>query len=645
MEQSSSSAEPFRLQNSGRALALDGHESDLVRHEVMFEDSFTRLKDRQVFVGAGIPRRRLIAALLVAGFLLSGLLMRAAWMQFGQGSVWLSRAEANRFRVDALPARRGIIRDRNGVTLAENMPTFAVRMRESDLPREAGEHTRAVASVARTLGLTTEDVLANLYATGTEPDDWVDVARDVAYDRAVALEIKLPELSGVSLVTSAKRSYPASAETPSLSHILGYVGSVSPVEYASRRELGYRRNDEIGKTGVELANETEIRGVAGERRIEVDAVGRPRAMVGDRAPVDGKDVTLTLDLDLQRAAEAALVRGLEQARVKRGSLVVMDANDGSILALVSWPAYDDNVFAGRVSSTVYRALAEDESHPLFPRAWAGQFPSGSVIKPLIATAALAEGVITPKTTVHSTGGITVGPWFFPDWAAGGHGLTNVRKAIAMSVNTFFYYIGGGYNNFIGLGVDRLTKWMRAFGLGSETGLDLPGEAAGHVPSQQWKQETKGERWYIGDTYNLSIGQGDLLVTPLQMARVTAAIANGGSLVAPHVAASSSAAAAASKVSAPASAFATVRQGMRETVTSGSGRRLNSLPFPVAGKTGTAQWRADKPTHAWFTGYAPANDPQVVITVLLEEGGEGSTYAVPVAGEVLNAWWKGLGNRN
>ncbi len=471
------------------------------------------------------------------------------------------------------------------------------------------------------------------------------MARDVAYDRAVALEIKLPELSGVSLVTSAKRSYPASAETPSLSHILGYVGSISPEEYANRREFGYRRNDEIGKTGVELTYESEIRGVAGERRIEVDAVGRPRATVGDRAPVDGRDVRLTLDLYLQRAAEAALRRGLQQARVKRGSLAVMDANDGSVLALVSWPAYDDNAFAGRVSSTMYRALAEDENHPLFPRAWAGQFPSGSVIKPLIATAALAEGVITPNTTVNSVGGITVGPWFFPDWAAGGHGLTNVRKAIAMSVNTFFYYIGGGYNNFIGLGVDRLTRWMREFGLGNETGLDLPGEAAGHVPSQAWKQETKGERWYIGDTYNLSIGQGDLLVTPIQMSRVTAAIANGGSLVTPHVVAASSTADGMSKVGAPASAFATVRQGMRETVTSGSGRRLNSLPFPVAGKTGTAQWRADKPTHAWFTGYAPANDPQVVVTVLLEEGGEGSTYAVPVAGEVLQVWWKSLGTGN
>ncbi|HWR00062.1 MAG TPA: penicillin-binding protein 2 [Candidatus Methylomirabilis sp.] len=630
--------EPFRLQHAGGALRIDGHDSDLIRHEVMFEEHITRVQDRNVFVGNGIPHRRLMGAFVFACLVLGGLVARAGWMQFGQGEAWNMRANANRFRVDVLPARRGIIRDRNGVILAENVPAFAVRMRLSDLPRAPDDRAQTIATVARMIGLTSDDILQNLHATGTEPDEWVDVARDVAYERAVALEVKLPELTGVALVTAAKRRYPDTAATPSLAHILGYVGVVSPAEYADRKDLGYRRNDEIGKTGVEASYESVIRGIAGERRVEVDAIGHPRAVVGDEAPVDGKDVTLTIDAGLQQDVEAALRRGLVQARVKRGSAVLMNARDGSLLAIVSLPAYDDNIFAGKVSSTAYRNLAENEDHPLFPRAWAGQFPSGSTIKPLIATAALAEGIITPNTTVNSVGGITVGPWFFPDWAAGGHGLTNVRKAIAWSVNTFFYYVGGGHDAFIGLGVDRLTKWMRVFGLGSRLGLDLPGEAQGHVPSQAWKQETKGERWYIGDTYNLSIGQGDLLVTPLQLARVTATIANGGALVVPHVVMSSGTRDVV-KLDASPLVFATVRQGMRETVTYGSGRRLNALPFPVAGKTGTAQWRSDKPNHAWFTGYAPANDPQVVVTVLLEEGGEGSAYAVPVAGEILKAWYK------
>jgi penicillin-binding protein 2 len=325
--------------------------------------------------------------------------------------------------------------------------------------------------------------------------------------------------------------------------------------------------------------------------------------------------------------------------VQRGSAIVMDVRDGSVLALAALPAYDNNVFAGKVSSTAYQLLLENPDRPLFPRAWAGQFPSGSTIKPLIVTAALAEGVVTARTTVTSIGGIHVGPWFFPDWKVGGHGTVNARSAIAWSVNTFFYYVGGGYGGFIGLGVDRLTKWMRAFGLGAETGIDLPGEATGHVPSQEWKQETKNERWYIGDTYNLSIGQGDLLVTPLQMARMTAAVANGGTLVRPHVVMSSSTAEL-PRLDVDASALATVRQGMRETVIYGSGRALSVLPVPSAGKTGTAQWNSDKPNHAWYIGFAPFESPEIVVTVLLEEGGEGSSYAVPVAGEILRAWWEG-----
>ncbi|OGL73770.1 penicillin-binding protein 2 [Candidatus Uhrbacteria bacterium RIFCSPHIGHO2_12_FULL_60_25] len=630
-------SDPFPLRGGGGSLRQGGHESDLIRHEVMFEDRFTHLGDRQVFVGSGIPAPRLYIAFAVGGAILAALLLRTFWMQVGQGDMWRERADANRFRVDILPARRGILRDRNGAVLAENVPSFAVRMRRSDLPRDPEARTQTVATVARTVGVTSDDVLGTLNATGTEADEWVDVARDVAYERAVSLEVQLPGLSGVALVTTAKRRYPVSAGVPSLSHILGYVGVVSPEEFADRRASGYRRTDDIGKTGIELWEEEVIRGTPGERKIEVDAVGRPRAVVGDRAPEDGRDVTLSIDLSLQKAVETALRSGLKRAGVSRGSALLMDARDGSLLALVSLPSYDNNIFAGKVSSTAYAALLGNDDHPLFPRAWAGQVPSGSVIKPLIASAALAEGIITPNTTVHSTGGITVGPWFFPDWAPGGHGLTNVRKAIAWSVNTFFYYIGGGHDAFIGLGVDRLTKWMRAFGLGAKTGLDLPGEATGHVPSQEWKEKTKGERWYIGDTYNLSIGQGDLLVTPVQMARVTAAIANGGSLVVPHVVMSSSTADV-QRLDASPLVFATVRQGMRETVTYGSGRRLNALSFPVAGKTGTAQWRSDKPNHAWFTGYAPANAPEVVVTVLLEEGGEGSSSAVPVAGEILQAWY-------
>jgi penicillin-binding protein 2 len=311
---------------------------------------------------------------------------------------------------------------------------------------------------------------------------------------------------------------------------LGYVGKVSEDDYALHREEGYRRADEIGKIGIEATYETELRGKVGERVSEVDAFGRRRAGIRETPSTDGKEMRLSLDSQLQAAAEQALQAQLSQAKTTRGAVVALDPRNGSVLALVSWPGYDNNLFSGTVSSTAYRALADNADHPLFPRAWSGTYPSGSTVKIVISAAALAEKIITSTTNVLSVGGIRVGPWFFPDWKAGGHGVTNVRRAIAWSVNTFYYYIGGGYESFVGLGVDRLGAWMRRFGLGEKTGIDLPAEAAGFVPSKEWKQEAKGEPWFLGDTYNLSIGQGDLLVTPLQVAVYAATVANGGTLL-------------------------------------------------------------------------------------------------------------------
>ena len=265
----------------------------------------------------------------------------------------------------------------------------------------------------------------------------------------------------------------------------------------------------------------------------------------------------------------------------------------------------------------------------------------------MAAAALAEGVINENTTVLSSGGIKIDQWFFPDWKEGGHGLTNVKRALAESINTFFYYIGGGYQDFTGLGLDRLVKYEKMFGLNAQAGVDLPGEAAGFLPTKEWKEKTKGERWYIGDTYHLAIGQGDILVTPLQVADYTAVFANGGSLYRPHfirqVLSSQDKLIGEVENKPIKSGFISpknieiVREGMRQTVTAGSARSLQSVPVAVAGKTGTAQWSSTKPTHAWFTGFAPYDKPEIVLTILIESGGEGSAAAVPIANEVLS-WY-------
>jgi penicillin-binding protein 2 len=266
---------------------------------------------------------------------------------------------------------------------------------------------------------------------------------------------------------------------------------------------------------------------------------------------------------------------------------------------------------------------------------------------VISIAALEEKIIDERTSFLSTGGIRIGQWFFPDWKAGGHGITDVRKAIAESVNTFFYYIGGGYQDFIGLGVEKIVKYAKLFGLGAQSGIDLPGESAGFLPTEEWKEKVKGEAWYIGDTYHMAIGQGDVLVTPLQVANYTAVFANGGKLYRPHLVKE-----ILSGNDKPIREVETVpvrenfvsnynmnivRQGMRQTVTGGSARSLSTLPVTVAGKTGTAQWSSQKANHAWFTGFAPYENPQIIITVLVEEGVEGSTISVPIAKEVLE-WY-------
>ena len=299
--------------------------------------------------------------------------------------------------------------------------------------------------------------------------------------------------------------------------------------------------------------------------------------------------------------------------------------------MVNLPSFDSNDFSGGITNENYQKYTEDKNLPLFNRTIAGTYPPGSTIKLIVSAAALQEGIVNYTTVFNSVGGLRVGSWFFKDWKAGGHGITNVTKAIAWSVNTFYYYVGGGYNDFVGLGIDRLTKYFKMFNLSEITGIDIPGEKTGFIPSETWKKEKKNERWYIGDTYNISIGQGDLLVTPLRVALWTSIVGNGGKIVTPHFGVKLTDPITKAetilykgnekKVNVNPSHLGIVQQGMRECVTIGSCKLLQTLPFQAGGKTGTAQWSSTKDTHAWFTSLAPYDDPKIVVTVMVEEGGE------------------------
>ncbi|MFZ6014809.1 MAG: penicillin-binding protein 2 [Patescibacteria group bacterium] len=605
-----------------------------IAHEVLYEDDATKIRERPIYLGRAIPLHRFMVIFIFVFILLGILISRAFWMQGLADEKYKLMAENNRLRKEILMPSRGIITDRNDYPLAENESTFDVTAIPVDLPADEDSRREVFGRISRIAGSSIAEI-EQVAASSTIWDQSVILIRDVPYEQAVAIKIALADQPGIQVAHGQKRRYRQTPQIFSLSHVLGYAGKISSSEHETLKNKGYSRNDMIGKTGVEAWYEERLRGKTGERLIEVDAFGSPKRVVHEDLPIQGETIKLTIDTKFQLRVEQALKNALEKEGIKHGAAVALDPRDGSILAIVSWPAYDNNIFSGKVSSTLYASLVEDENMPFLARAWAGVYPSGSTIKPIYAAGALADGIITQNTSFLSTGGLRIGAYFFPDWQAGGHGLTNVRRAIAWSVNTFFYYIGGGYEGFEGMGVEGLTKWLKVFGFGQKTGLDLVGEVDGFVPSKEWKVQKKNERWYVGDTYNLSIGQGDLLVTPLQIAVATAEIANGGKRITPHVLFDEGIESGEQIVKEDA--VDVVRAGMRDTVVYGSGRALANMEIEVAGKTGTAQWRSDKPNHAWFTAFAPYDNPRIAIAVLLEQGEEGSRTAVPVGREILQAW--------
>jgi len=567
------------------------------------------------------------------------LIFQAINLQVFQGPNFRKQAEENRFQIQYLPAERGIITDRYGQILVENAPAFTLTMTIAGLPESLEKRQEIFDRVADLSGLQRADLDLLLQEYAEVPEEEVIVEKDLDYEHALLAMIEAPKLPGFSIRTSTKRRYNSSAV--SFSHVLGYVGKINVEEFAEKKDSGYRRTDEIGKSGIEASWETILRGQPGRRLVEVDASGNETTVFSEELPVKGQTVTLAIDAELQKVVEQYLSETAANIGKSRGSVIVVDPNNGEVLALVSLPAFDSNLFAGGIDKKSYDNLSGNPNQPLFPRAVLGEFPSGSTFKPYVAAAALAEGLIAPTTSFLSTGGLSIGIWFFPDWKAGGHGVTDVKKALAESVNTFFYIIGGGLDSFTGLGVERITSYARLFGFGEKTGIDLPSEADGFLPSKEWKEEYKGERWYVGDTYHLAIGQGDLLVTPIQMAEALSVVANGGIKYTPHVVM-----AVDNELVFPEgqvlpetlkNAIQVVRQGMRQGVTTGSARRLNSLPITSAGKTGTAQIGGTEETHSWFTGFAPYENPEIAVVVLIEEGGEGSSTAVPVA-EGIFKWW-------
>jgi penicillin-binding protein 2 len=576
-------------------------------------------------------------------------------------------------QVRALPVEppRGVITDRNGAVLAHNRPAFAVTIIPGDLPTDAARRRAVLLRVERETGTRFEalEIAVDAGERSVDPFAPVHVHSGLDSDGAIAMRAALADLPGVRVDAAPVRVYESGDLLPS---ILGYVGLIEPEQVEALGASGYPLDARVGQAGVEAAYEQALRGEAGRLLVAADPRGREIARLGSVSPTPGADVMLSIDLPLQRAATEALrdgiVKGLPASgrdadgkpATQAGAAVVLDVRSGEILAMVSLPSYEANVFSGKPDRVAVERLLNDPARPLINRAYMEVHAPGSIFKPIVGLAALQERVATTATRITSTGAIVVTSQYDPsvqyvfrDWAA--HGTLDFNGGIARSSDVYFYYLAGGFQQFEGLGAARMATYARAFGLGSETGLDLPGEAPGLVPDADWKQEAVGEPWLLGDTYTYGIGQGYLTATPIQMAIATAALANGGEVLVPRVVRATRSGgveqptARLTRGTLPADArhIESVRAAMRIAADPG-GTATEGKPagIRIGAKTGTAEFgtmRVDGSpngtydSHAWFIAFAPYDKPEVAVVVYLEHG-VGATHAGPVARRILEAYF-------
>ncbi len=567
--------------------------------------------------------------------------LRLWQLQIVEGENFRSLSENNRLRLKRTPPLRGVIYDRQGRVLVDNRPSFNVVLVPEDTP-----------DVNVTLAALSRYVVENVaFTTGVLPRDprrppyeGVVIARDVTWATLAAVESHQFDIPGVNVEVSTKRYYPAEELA---AHLLGYVGEVSPRELASLS--GYRMGDLIGKFGIEKRLEADLRGKGGGQQIEVDALGKRLRVLGEVEARAGKSLVLSIDLDLQQKTEEILDG-------KEGAIVVLDVRTGEVLAMVSRPGFNPNLFARGIKAGEWRSLIEDPLRPLNNRAVQGQYPPGSTFKIIMATAALEKGVVAPATRFFCGGGLPFGGRVFRCWKRGGHGSVDLRQAIAQSCDVYFYQVGQR------LGIHAIAEYARQFGLGRLSGIDLDHEAPGIIPDPAWKKQLLGAPWYAGETLSVVIGQGYVTATPLQMAMATAAVANGGTVYRPHVVKRvlnevgetirEYLPEVLNTTGVKPQTLQLVRDGMFDVVNGarGTGKKAQLPDILVAGKTGTSQVIAGtrgKGTvmprqyrdHAWFVAFAPTDAPEVAVACLLEHAGQGGgAAAAPVVREVLDAYF-------
>ncbi|NJL87654.1 MAG: penicillin-binding protein 2 [Leptolyngbyaceae cyanobacterium SM1_1_3] len=561
--------------------------------------------------------------LLISLGLLGGVGSRLAYLQLVQGNRNRQLAENNRILL--LPKRpaRGTILDRNGKILAGSRLSHSVSIWPITLPE--ADRDRVIERLARLLNVPTEAIQSRLEQAGYESTQSVPIARGLSPAQAIAVTEYSAELPGVRVEAEAVRNYP---HGDLAAHVLGYTGEMTDEELAEHKEEKYRLGDVVGQMGSESAFEPLLRGVWGGQQVEVDSGGRIVKVLGEKPATSGNDIHLTIDLELQRAAETALGNRI-------GAIVAIAPKNGEVLAMVSRPAFDPNIFSTQISDEQWSQL-QGKNYPFLNRNLR-TYPPASTYKIVTTTAAIESGRYSPSTVLSTYPYITAGGIQFWDWNRAGFGPLGFTGAMAWSSDTFFYQTA------MGMGEAPLIQWSRRYGFGQKTGIELsPEESAGLVPDESWKQEALGEGWYQGDTINMSIGQGYMQTSPLQVAVMFAVAANGGYRVKPHLLKDNSESKQwREEIGMQASTVEILQQGLREVVTGGTGKALNvpTLP-PISGKSGTAE-APPYESHTWFGAYGPTDNPEIVVVAFGEHsGGGGGSVAAPMVRQVLEAYFKG-----
>lgn len=620
-----------------------------------FLDSLAQKKEEELEISqrkfeTPLSKNILQGFLIFIFVLISFLFARTFQFQVIEGKDLSLLAEGNKFKIYQVRAERGVIYDTEGNQLVWNKPSFDLVLDKKSLPEQIDEKEKVLKEVSVLINKDFSDVKKEI-----EENDYSEilVSENLDYMTLISLEARIGELTGFQIRNNTVRDY---KDGENFAHIIGFTGKINAEELKANPDF-YSIFDWVGRSGVEKSYEEVLRKNPGKLRAEKDALGNLISQEIISLPESGKSLVLWLDSELQTKIKEELEKQAKIVGTEKAVALAMDPKTGGILAMVSLPDFDNNLFQKGADQEALNSLLNDQKKSLLNRVIAGLYPIGSTIKPLIASAALEEKIISPDKKINDNKGFIVipNPWdpssptIKNDWAI--HGRTDMRKAIAESCNVYFYTVGGGYEDQDGLGPTRIKKYLQLFGWDQKSGIDLAGEVSSFVPDKEWKKETLGEPWVDGDTYNLSIGQGFIKVTPLEVVTAFSAIANKGKLLQPQVVQKivDSEKNVVQELKPqiirenfidPAN-LQIVREGMRQAVTGvnspqASSIVLNSLPVSAAAKTGTAELGGDR-YHNWVTVFAPYDDPQIVLTVMLENIKGVQAAALPVAKNVLE-WY-------